>query len=206
MELDKFKENCLKRICLRRTLINDKCKTLSKQENCHTKYMKKQESGGYMYQRPNKGIRPKLSKPIKRTPIKKKFKKDARYEDFQNAVWQREAKINMPPKGQVHNWKNYCQFWKCLNLEEQKQFIQFVQGKEWMLNTIEVAHIKGKGAFAELKYEPENAVLCNHFSHSLLDIHKNPLTGKDITDEERTSWFKRMKETKKEIEEHLLKL
>lgn len=206
MEFEKFRESCLKKVCLRKTLINEKCKTLSKQENCHTKYMKKQEFGGYMYQRRKKNTQPKLTKPINRTLLKNKLKRDARYEDFQNAVWQREAKINMPPRGHVNDWKKYCQFWKCLSIEEQKKFIQFTKGKEWMLNTIEVAHIKGKGAFAELKYEPDNAVLCNHFSHSLLDIHKDPLTGKDITDEERTSWFKRMKETRRTIEEHLRKI
>lgn len=202
MEIDKFRDSCLRKICLRKTIINDKCETLAKQENCYRKYMEKLEKSKALSDSPK-------TKPLKRTPLKTKLKRDARYNDFRNAVWRRETNMDMPPGGKVTDWKKYCQFWKCLSPEEQKQFTNFVKGKEWMLNTIEVAHIKGKGAFAELKYDPDNAVLCNHYSHSLLDIHKSPLTGEDITDEERTSWFRRMKEHNlkwKKIEEEVSKL
>lgn len=196
LTLELFKNKCNSKICLRRTMINAKCRTESKQENCYTKYNKKQQSGGYMHQRPRTKIKAKIGKPLKRTPIKKS-PRDRKYDVFRNDVWQRELKIDAPSAGYYADWKNACQFWRCLTDKEKIMFLDYLSGNEWMITTIEVAHIKGKGAFAELKYDPNNAVLCNHFTHSHLDTHKNPLSGKEMTDEQRSAWFERMKLTTK---------
>ncbi len=192
-------------------MINEKCKTEFKQTECYNKYQKKQESGGYMYQRPQKQIKQtqnkiKVTKPLKRTAIKKKFKIDEEYENFRREVWQRDAKCDPPKNGIVKDWRKFCTFWICLTQQERLKFLESVNGNEWMLNTIQVAHIKPKGAHADLKYDPNNAVLCNFYAHSLLDTHKDPITKLDITKEQREEWFKRMlniHKTEKEKEELL---
>lgn len=198
--LEEFKAGCNKRHCARRTQVNHKCGTEYKQEDCWTKYNKKMDSGGYMGDRPNKPIKKSTTLDIKKVPLKRsqkpiKVKKDPAYREFQDAVWQRELKINMPPSGFFRSWGSACQFWKCLNDTEKRIFLESIKGFEWMVTTIQVCHILAKGAHVEEKYNPDNAILGNWIFHQRIDTYKNPLTGKeDITWQEQEAWFQRIRQ------------
>lgn len=55
---------------------------------------------------------------------------------------------------------------------------------------IDVAHIYPRSGYPELKYDAENCVCLNRFSHTHIDLYKDPLEGKlDISFEERLLYF-----------------
>lgn len=47
-----------------------------------------------------------------------------------------------------------------------------------MCNIIDVAHIFGRGAYPHLKYDPENCVCLNRYSHTFIDLYKDPFEGR----------------------------
>lgn len=57
---------------------------------------------------------------------------------------------------------------------------------------LDCAHIKSRGSHPELKYDPDNVVLLNRFSHSMLDSGRHPLTGRACYPEEREYWWMRI--------------
>lgn len=184
-------------------MITPKCTMDYKQEDCWDKYNAKMDAGGYMSDKPGKAIATKVKIPskermpnstLKRStkPIKVNYY-DKEYEEFQNAVWQRELKMDMPPNGHFPQWTKACQFWKCLSAAEKKTFLETSKGEEWKLTTIQVCHIRGKGAHADLKYEPSNAILGNFVFHSRIDTSIDPVTNKPMSKQERIAWFERIK-------------
>lgn len=54
------------------------------------------------------------------------------------------------------------------------------------------AHVFGAGPFPWMCYVKANVVQLNRFSHDCLDSCKSPITGEDISREERDSWWKRI--------------
>lgn len=56
--------------------------------------------------------------------------------------------------------------------------------------TIDPAHVFPRGAFPQLKYDSENVVPLNRYSHSCLDQMRNPINGNQITKEEQIGWWK----------------
>jgi hypothetical protein len=61
-----------------------------------------------------------------------------------------------------------------------------------LLNQIDHAHIIGKGKCPELKYDIDNIICLNRQSHSWIDNYRNPINGKQITNEERIIWWKKI--------------
>ena len=57
---------------------------------------------------------------------------------------------------------------------------------------VDPAHVFPKGLYPSLKYELDNVWTINRFSHDCLDNCKDPVTGEDITKEERDNWWKRI--------------
>ncbi len=57
---------------------------------------------------------------------------------------------------------------------------------------IDPAHVFGKGAFPFMKYDLDNVISLNRFSHSMLDSGKHPLTGKMLHKEQQRSWWIRI--------------
>lgn len=55
--------------------------------------------------------------------------------------------------------------------------------------TIDPAHVFGKGAFKHMKYLPENVVPLNRYSHSMLDQQKHPIYGTSLSIEEKEEWW-----------------
>ena len=54
---------------------------------------------------------------------------------------------------------------------------------------LDVAHIISRARSPKLKYDPENAVLLNRLFHERIDGYKHPITGTDITEEQREKWL-----------------
>lgn len=61
-----------------------------------------------------------------------------------------------------------------------------------LIKTLEVAHVLPRGAYPELKYEIDNLVLLNKYSHQMLDLYKDPINGKDINRNHQLDWWCRI--------------
>lgn len=75
-------------------------------------------------------------------------------------------------------------------------------GGHW-LNQLDPAHINPVGRYPEWCYDPQNIVLLNHYSHSNLDSCRDPITGRQISAEERDAWWLRIIKGDKEQYEYL---
>lgn len=59
-----------------------------------------------------------------------------------------------------------------------------------MIRIIDPAHIFPRSTHPQLKYDPDNIVSLNRFSHFMLDTFRDPISGKDnISNEDRLSYF-----------------
>jgi hypothetical protein len=57
------------------------------------------------------------------------------------------------------------------------------------IDIIDPAHIFGKGSYPHMKYDKENILPLNRYSHSCLDQNRDPITGEPISNEEiRKIW------------------
>ena len=54
---------------------------------------------------------------------------------------------------------------------------------------VDPAHVFPKGAFPSLKYDPENVIPLNRYSHTMLDQHRHPVTGEYLSPEELEGWW-----------------
>ena len=84
-----------------------------------------------------------------------------------------------------------CQLCKSLKTEEMHTLMDNA-GILWKV--IDVAHIKSRGSTPEKKWDLENVVLLNRYSHSMLDQGKHPLRGTPISPAEKAEWWKRIVE------------
>lgn len=80
-----------------------------------------------------------------------------------------------------------CRLISILNIED----LYVLKSYSWegLINTIDHAHIFPKSVFPKLKYEKNNIVLLNRYSHSLIDQYKNPITGDQISKENQIKWW-----------------
>lgn len=63
------------------------------------------------------------------------------------------------------------------------------QNASWLIQTIDPAHVFPKGGYPFLKYDVENVVPLNRYSHSCLDTMRDPISGKSITKEDHTLFW-----------------
>lgn len=61
-----------------------------------------------------------------------------------------------------------------------------------LITKLDPAHYLSVASRPELCYDPNNICLLNHYSHSLLDDFKNPITGVPINEVEVKYWWKRI--------------
>ena len=84
---------------------------------------------------------------------------------------------------------NGCRLLKVLTEEELA---------EWQVNNngigliLDAAHVFGKNAFPWMRFDENNVVTINRFSHNCLDMSKSPINGKSITDAQRVAWWQRI--------------
>ncbi len=84
---------------------------------------------------------------------------------------------------------NRCQLCKSLNTEEMRTLMSNA-GILWKV--LDVAHIKSRGSSPDKKWDLNNVVLLNRYSHSMLDQGKHPLRGTSISPAEKAEWWKRI--------------
>lgn len=83
-----------------------------------------------------------------------------------------------------------CTFLK--QLEEDKLFedIQILKKEGgFLLKTIDLAHVFPRSGYPFLKYDEENIVALNRYSHSCLDTMRDPVTGEPITKEQHKLYW-----------------
>jgi hypothetical protein len=54
---------------------------------------------------------------------------------------------------------------------------------------LDVAHVFGKGAHPWMRHEPDNVVLLNRYSHTMLDTLHSPIDGRAISKAEQKAWW-----------------
>lgn len=59
----------------------------------------------------------------------------------------------------------------------------------FLLDTIDPAHIFSRSGYPFLKYDKDNVVPLNRFSHSCLDTMRDPITGEPITKEQHKLYW-----------------
>ncbi len=78
----------------------------------------------------------------------------------------------------VYARDNYvCRLFPILSTSEKEQLQSNAQ---YLINIIDPAHVIRVGSSPHMKYEVENIVLLNRYSHSQLDEYRNPVNGKYI--------------------------
>lgn len=91
--------------------------------------------------------------------------------------------------------KSHLDLSKCTLCERLKYFMAFDSLEELQLSAghlitiIDPAHIFGKGAYPHMKYDIDNVVSLNRFSHSMLDQNRDPINGNPIKSEEVKQWW-----------------
>lgn len=60
------------------------------------------------------------------------------------------------------------------------------------ITQLDPAHVIGVGIAPSMCYLDDNVVLLNRYSHDCLDNCKSPITGQNISREERDEWWKRI--------------
>lgn len=83
---------------------------------------------------------------------------------------------------------NQCRLLRLLTPREYALWKEHYGGQD----TVDAAHVFGKGAHPWMRYDPDNIVCLNRFSHLSLDTYRNPLTGSTISKEEHEMWWKRI--------------
>jgi 5-methylcytosine-specific restriction endonuclease McrA len=63
-------------------------------------------------------------------------------------------------------------------------------GGRFLLETIDCAHIFSRASRPDLKYNPDNVILLNRYSHSLIDTMKDPITAEPLDRDSHERWWK----------------
>jgi len=81
-----------------------------------------------------------------------------------------------------------CRLISVLSLKEYEELVS----NSWkeLLKQIDHAHYLRRLSYPHLKYDIDNIVLLNRYSHSMIDQLCNPINGKPITKEEHENWWK----------------
>jgi hypothetical protein len=76
---------------------------------------------------------------------------------------------------------NKCSLLKRLEEEGMLEEIEELKNNaDWLMRTIDPAHIFPKGGYPYLKYDLDNVVPLNRYSHSCLDTMRDPISGEPI--------------------------
>lgn len=109
----------------------------------------------------------------------KKTQTDTRWEQVRRAVLQRD-------KGQ-------CRVWYVLTPKERAFVMNHFRADFVMLQDIDCAHVEGRNAAPEHKYNPDMIFsICRYF-HGLLDTYHDPVTRDVITRAQHDQWWDRIR-------------
>lgn len=211
VEFEKFKEYCNKKFCLRKTFVNDKCLTDSKQSSCYVRYnvvTEQQEQRRQKYRQDfRQQHKERTQSSSKLTPgvSLSKMRVMEEYKKRMELLKKTSDKLSEKQKENSAKWQEVrkklferdksCRVWMCLSqLEKSIILATFLDQLSMFKDIDDAAHIKARSTHPELYYELDNLVRINRYFHTLLDTHRHPVTQLPITAEEREYWFKRIKE------------
>lgn len=103
---------------------------------------------------------------------------------FDNKDWEAARKLVYARDGGA------CRLMEVLNDSELRDLK--LRAGRFFLSKIDPAHIFGRGAYPHLYSDPDNVVLLNRYSHSMLDSGKHPIYGDPISVEEKENWWRRI--------------
>lgn len=84
----------------------------------------------------------------------------------------------------------YCTLYEKLLANGLYQSMKTLQKKAGIFfHIIDPAHAFGKGSYPHMKYDLDNVVPLNRYSHSNLDQSRDPITGEQISYEETVGWW-----------------
>jgi hypothetical protein len=72
------------------------------------------------------------------------------------------------------------------------ELAQLVANSSGLHTQLDCAHIRPRSTYPELKYDVNNVVLLNRYSHSCLDMRRDPVSGRKIPQEEVDDWWQRI--------------
>lgn len=153
-------------------------------------------------------ISPRKNK-LNEVQLKSKYKKYCAKKEQNNLLISEETGYTIKVDLQWDNLKDQldlenCQLIKRLKEEKMDSAIGLLKtNAQWLIKTIDPAHIFPRSGYPFMKYDVDNVVPLNRFSHSCLDTMRDPISGENITKEEQqTFWmFIAGKEVYKELEE-----
>lgn len=85
--------------------------------------------------------------------------------------------------------KDNCRLFRILSVVEA---LILKKNAGMMFNIIDPAHVFPKSTHSWMKYDPENIVCLNRYSHSMLEQSCHPITGVHITKDEEQEWWKQI--------------
>jgi hypothetical protein len=112
----------------------------------------------------------KYQKKIEKNSV---FEKDEKWEEVKKIVYERD--------------NNECQLIKKLSKETKELFLKKVNPQ--LVNIIDPAHYLSTGSYPEYKYDPDVILLLNRQSHTWIDCQCSPVTGRQISIEEKEWWW-----------------
>ena len=142
----------------------------------------------------------KLNETQLKTRFKKYEKTLERTEYTKDIEWE-ELKENL----------DFSECFLIKRLKEEQMYDEFYELQNnagCLLKTIDPAHVFPKGGYPYLKYDLENVVPLNRYSHSCLDTMRDPISGEPIDKEKHELFWmfivgiERFIELKRKIEEY----
>jgi hypothetical protein len=82
-----------------------------------------------------------------------------------------------------------CRLLKVLTAEE---YAEWKKNNNGLGGILDAAHVFGKGAFPWMRYNKNNVVTLNRFSHVCLDMGKSPVNGQMASVNEIQQWWRRI--------------
>lgn len=114
----------------------------------------------------------------------------ARYLRSENRkIVHREEKAKVRDQSVNPSGPRRCNLLMQLTAGEEEELRENAGG---LISTVDRAHIFGKGAFPWMRYDQDNIVWLNRWSHRCLDNQQNPITGELTTPDDIRVWWTRI--------------
>ena len=194
-ELDDFKSDCNKKRCNRNSKYNEKtCIKDYRQQQCYNHYV-------VLIEKKSAKISEQQNKNVDKD-FRDLDNIDIEYEIFKQAVWMRDAG-EYNGSSVIKKWLDYDVFWNSIFTKDEKKYIIKNHLKDLHLcATLDIVHIESVGRNKKEERNINNVILGARLFHSLLDQYKDPVTQKDMNNDERHIWLNRMRNYIKEINKH----
>jgi hypothetical protein len=89
-------------------------------------------------------------------------------------------------KHQVRNRDQHCVLLKKLSPGAYYELDKRAGSQMW---SFDCAHVFPRSTAPHMKFDPDNIVLLNHYSHMNIDYMKHPILGTLLSKEDHTNWW-----------------